>query len=557
MKPKRLLIVGGVAGGASCAARARRLAEDIEIVIFERGPHVSFANCGLPYYVGDVITDEEELLVASPELFANWFNVEVRTRTNVCGIDRVNRSIEIEDLQSGRRTTEPYDALVVAPGAMPLKPGLDGIDLPGIFTLRNIPDARQIMSWTRQPQARRAVVIGGGFIGLEMAENLHRRGIKVTIVEMLDQVMPTLDPEMASYVQTHLLDQGIALQLGDPVAGFEPGTEGGLAVKLASGTQLTADMAILAIGVRPETELIRQAGLPLGPTGGIRVDDHMQTPDDAIWAVGDAVEVAHYVSGDPSLIPLAGPANRQGRIAAEAIVGPDGSRRGFRGSQGTAICGVLDLTIAMTGLTEKGLQRKRDAGDGVDYEKIYLHPFDHARYYPGAERMTVKLVFSRPAGRLLGAQAVGGNGVAKRMDVLAMAIQQGTTVFDLEEAELCYAPQYGSAKDPVNMAGMIAANVLRGQLPVAHWADLDRLNPLLLDVREPEEYAEGHAAGAINMPLGSLRARYAELPRGGEIWTYCKVGQRSYYAARILQHHGFNVKSISGGFLLHPAVVRG
>ena len=547
----RILIVGGVAGGASCAARARRMSEKAEIIMFERGPYVSFANCGLPYYVGDVIPDERDLLIATPELFKERFNIEVRVRSEVRSIDRQKHEIEVRNGETGEVYREKYDALVLAPGAAPVRPPLPGIDLPGIFSLRTIPDSRQIREQIAGRKAKWAVVVGGGFVGLETTENLVRRGLSVTIVEMLPQVMPPIDPEMAAPIQEHLAANGVSLRLGDAVAGFEQGPgENMISVITKSGGRYVCDMVLLAIGVRPETKLARDAGLEIGGLGGIRVDDQMRTSDRRIWAVGDAVEVRDFVSGDWSLFPLAGVANRQGRIAADVILGR-GAR--FRGVQGTVVCKVFDITVAATGMSEKSLNRRKPRDREQHYEKIYLHPGHHVNYYPGAKPITMKLIFSAEDGKVLGAQAVGEEGVEKRIDVIAMAIQKGATVFDLEEAELCYAPQFGAAKDPVNIAGMIAANVLRGDAPVAHWADVRPPESYVLDVREPRDFDLGHVDGASNIPLHSLRARMSELPDDREILVYCAVGQRSYYASRALRLNGFPAKNISGGMKTYYA----
>jgi len=537
---KRVLIVGGVAGGASCAARLRRLDESAEIVVFERGPYVSFANCGLPYYIGDVIRDEAKLLVATPELFRARFNIDVRTQSEVVRIDRAAREIEVRDLGSGRAYRESYDALVLAPGAAPIRLPLPGIDLPGVFTLRTIPDSRRIRDWMLEKQARRAVVAGGGFIGLEMTENLSRRGLQVTIVEMADQLLPPLDPEMAELVRQHLVAQRVGVELGGAVAAFEQTAEG-LAVRTGNGRALPADIVILALGVRPESELARAAGLDLGARGGIRVDEQMRTSDPCVWAVGDAVETRDFVTGEWGVVPLAGPANRQGRIAANAICGRPG---GFRGVEATAVCGVFGLTVAMTGASEKTLRRIGWTG----YQAVYVHPGHRAAYYPGAQPIHLKLIFRASDGRILGAQAVGEEGVERRIDVIAMAIQKQGTVFDLEEAELCYAPQYGAAKDPVNMAGMAAANVARGDASLARWDDLPDTGALLVDVRDPAEYARDHIDGAVNIPLDQLRDRLNELPRDREIWVNCAAGQRSYYALRILNQRGFRARNLSGGY---------
>ncbi|MFC1994409.1 FAD-dependent oxidoreductase [Chloroflexota bacterium] len=545
---RRLLIVGGVAGGATCAARARRLSEEIEIIVFERGPYASFANCGLPYYVGDAIKEEKNLLVATPELFKSRFNIEVRVHSEVMGIDRKNNEIEVKDLKNGAVYRERYDALVLSPGSTPIKPSLSGIDLPGIFTLRTIPDSREIRKWITHRKAKEAIVVGGGFIGLEMTENLVKRGIKVRIVERLLQVMPPIDPEMAVAVHDHLTLKGVSLCLGDGVAGFEQAADGGIIVITESGQRYIADMVILAIGVRPEVALAKEAGLEIGSLGGIRVDDGMRTSDERILAVGDAVEVRDFITGQWVLIPLAGPANRQGRIAADVVLGRDSK---FRGVQGTAVCRVFDITIASTGASEKTLRKHSIAGKPADFEKIYLHPGHHAAYYPGAKPMTMKLIFSNGDGRILGAQTVGEEGVDKRIDVISMAIQRGSTVFDLEEAELCYAPQFGTAKDPVNVAGMIAANAVRGDTPVVHWEDVGQKEATILDVRNPDEFDEGHVEGAVNIPLGILRERMSDLPHDREVLAYCEVGQRSHYATRALCLNNFSARNISGGFKLY------
>jgi NADPH-dependent 2,4-dienoyl-CoA reductase/sulfur reductase-like enzyme/rhodanese-related sulfurtransferase len=546
----RVLIVGGVAGGASCAARLRRLDESLEIVLFDRGPYVSFANCGLPYYVGNVISEERSLLVASAQLFRERFNVAVHTNTEVVGIDREARTLAVRDLLTGESRLERYDALVLSPGAAPIRPPLPGLDLQGIFAVRTIPDTRQIRSWIEDNSARAAVVIGGGFIGLEMVENLLHRGLAVTVLEKLDQVMPPFDPEMAVPLMEHLRAKGVNLHLGDGLARIEQRREGAgarLTVVAESGAELPADLVILAIGVRPETTLARQAGLQIGPRGGIAVDEEMRTSDTCIWAVGDAVEKLDIVTGQETVLPLAGPANREGRIAAESIAG---RKTRFRGVQATAVVGVLGITAASTGASEKGLLRA-----GVtNFHKVYLHPGHHAGYYPGARPIHLKLLFSVPDGRILGAQAVGEEGVEKRIDVIATAIQFDGTVHDLAEAQLCYAPQYGAAKDPVNLAGMLAENVLNGDMPLADWRQLGTTNALLLDTREPAEFDAGHIPGAINLPLSQMRSRFAELPKDREIWICCGVGQRAYYATRFLAQHGYRPSNLPGGYTTYEAM---
>ena len=499
MSSKRVLIVGGVAGGASCAARLRRMDERAEIYIFERSGDVSFANCGLPYYIGGAITDRRRLLVATPERFRDFFNIEVRTRHEVCNIDRPIQTIEVRNVATGAVAVERYDALVLAPGAEPLRPPLPGIDQPGIFAVRNMDDVDQIHAWIDHRRVIRAVVVGGGYIGLEMAENLSHRGISVTLLELAEQVMPPADAEMVEPLHEELKRQGVDLRLGNAVTAFEPGPRETITVVAQHDERFSADLVVMGMGVRPDTKLARAAGLEIGPSGGIRVDDQMRTSDPHIFAVGDAVEVRNFVTGRPALVPLAGPANRQGRVAADVICGRDAH---FRGSQGTAVVGVFDLTFAMTGESEKSL-----LAGGIAFEKSYVHPTHHASYYPGAERISLKLLFSPDSGRVLGAQAVGRAGVEKRIDVLAMAIQMKATVFDLEEAELCYAPQYGSAKDPVNLAGFVAANILRGDVRVGHWSEWKRRQasgdgPATLDVRP----ATAVAAEAIPHPHPLRRA---------------------------------------------------
>lgn len=538
---KRVLIVGGLAGGATCAARLRRLDESAQVIVFERGPHVSVATCGLPYWIGGVIQEEGKLLQATPEVFGRNFNIEVRAAHEVTAIDRAEARVEVRELDSGRLYREPYDALVLAPGAQPVRPPLPGIELPGIFALRSLTDSRRIRDWIAARAPRRAVIVGAGYIGLEMAETLAHCGLKVTLVEALEQVLPALDPEMAEPLGRHLETHRVDLRLGEPVAGFEAAAEGGLVAQTAGGRRVAADIVLLAMGVRPEVTLAQAAGLEIGTCGGIRADEHMRTSDPRVWAVGDAVEVRDFVTGAWRLAPLAGLAHRQARVAADAICGR-ASR--FRGAQVTAACSVFGMTAAVTGATEKTL---RSAGIS-SYEVTYLHPGDHAGYFPGATPIHLKLIFTRPQGRLLGAQAVGKHGVEKRIDVLSMALQRGATVFDLEEAELCYAPQLGSAKDPVNLAGMTAANMLRGDLEPAPWSQLGRAAAVLVDVREPHEFAADHIEGAINLPLTQLRKRFEELPREREIWLYCEVGQRSYYALRFLKQRGFKVRSLPGGY---------
>jgi len=550
----KVIIVGGVAGGASCAARLRRLDEKAEIIMLERGPYVSYANCGLPYHIGGVIEKESSLLVASEATFRDQFAIDVRTRCEVVGISATKKTVELKNHVTGEVTVESYDKLVLSPGAAPIRPPLPGIDLPGIFSVRTIPDARDINAWISRhdlpdysetgfqavTKPKRAVVVGGGFIGLEMAENLVHLGLEVTIVEMLDQVMPPLDPEMARLVERHLEKHDVRLALNDAVAGFNQTENGSLEVLTKSGKAHPAEIVIMAIGVRPETGMAKMAGLTIGERGGIRVDEQMRTSNPDIFAVGDAVEVKDFVTGEWSLIPLAGPANRQGRIVADIIAGRS-SR--FRGTQGTSICLVFEAAVASTGISEKVLARLGDK----DFEKIYLYPNSHAGYYPGARLLAIKVIYRKSDGRLLGAQVLGQDGVTKRIDSFAMAIQMGCTIYDLEEAELCYAPPFGSAKDPVNFAGMVAADVVRGDMPLCHWGSVD--GGFFLDVRNPEELAVESVPGATNIPLPNLRERLGEIPRDREILVICRSGQRAYYATRILLQNGFKARNISGGML--------
>jgi NADPH-dependent 2,4-dienoyl-CoA reductase/sulfur reductase-like enzyme/rhodanese-related sulfurtransferase len=553
----KVIIIGGVAGGASCAARLRRLDENTEIVMVERGPYVSYANCGLPYHVGGVIPEESSLLVATAEMFQTLFKVDARTRCEAIAISPEQKTVDLKDLETGEVTTESYDKLVLSPGAPSIRPPIPGIDLPGIFSVRTVPDARHIREWLEKgtpflagmnrysgiqairPKTR-AVVVGGGFIGLEMTENLAHRGFDVTLLEMGDQVLGPMDREMARMVEGYLEHHGVNVVLNDGAAEFRQTPDGALEVHTQSGAMFPADIVVLGLGVRPDTELAKQAGLEIGELGGIRTDEQMRTSEPDIFAAGDAVEVRDFVTGEWSLVALAGPANRQGRIIADVIAGRD-SR--FRGTQGTAIIGLFEGTAAWTGASEKTLQRL----DDEDYEKIYLFPNSHAGYYPGAKPIAMKVLFRKSDGRLLGAQALGEDGVDKRISALAGLLQMGATVYDLEESELCYAPQFGSAKDPVNFAGMIAAGVLSGDMPISHWHEMGE--GVILDVRDPFELAVENVEGVVNIPLGQLRGRLDELPRDKTIHVFCRSGQRSYYATRLLLQNGFDVKNISGGTL--------
>jgi NADPH-dependent 2,4-dienoyl-CoA reductase/sulfur reductase-like enzyme/rhodanese-related sulfurtransferase len=553
----KVIIVGGVAGGASCAARLRRLDEKAEILMVERGPYVSYANCGLPYHVGRVIEKESSLLVASEKLFREQFAIDVRTNCEAVEIMPKDKQVKLRNVKTGEVIIEAYDKLVLSPGAVSVRPPLPGIDLPGIFHVRTVPDARHINEWiekgslflagmdkysgfqTVKPKIR-AVVIGGGFIGLEMVENLVHRGFDVTLIELIDQVLPPVDPEHARVLEAHMKRHGVDVVLNDGVAGFKQISNGAIEVQTKSAKTFPADLVILALGVRPDTTLAKAAGLKIGERGGIRVDDQMRTSNPDIFAVGDAIEVKDWVTGQQSLIPLAGPANRQGRIAADVIAGRD-SR--FRGVQGTSIVKVFDVTVAWVGVSEKQLKRMAD----TDYEKIYLYPNSHAGYYPGAKPIALKVIFRKSNGRVIGALGLGEDNVDKRISTIAGMMQMNATVYDLEEAELCYAPPFGSAKDPVNFAGMVAADILRGDMPLVHWDTAK--NGFLLDVREPAELAVESVPEAVNIPMGQLRARLSELPRDREINVVCRSGQRAYIATRMLLQKGFQAKTVSGGML--------
>ncbi len=552
----KVIIVGGVAGGASCAARLRRLDEKAEILMVERGPYVSYANCGLPYYVGGSIDEESKLLVATEQMFKVIFNMGCRTNCEVVDISAKEKIVKLKNHLTGEVTTEKYDKLVLSPGAAPVRPNLPGLDLPGIFSVRTVADSKNIREWLDRDtdnsvgnsftgvdkisRPKKAVVIGGGFIGLEMAENLVERALNVTLIEKLDQVMPPLDPEMARIVKRYMKKHGITVKTGDGVASFRKGEKDALEVVTEKGKVYEADIVVMSIGVKPELELAKMAGIKVGELGGIRVNEHMVTSDPDILAVGDAVEVKDFVTGQWTLIPLAGPANRQGRIAADVIAGRTSK---FRGTQGTSICKLFDAAIAQTGVSEKTLKKLGD----TDYEKVYLFPNSHAGYYPGAKMLIIKMIFRKSDGKVLGSQVLGEDGVTKRIDSFAMAIQMGCTIYDLEESELCYAPPFGSAKDPVNFAGMIAANILRGDMPVVHWDSLG--DSFLLDVRNPQEVEADPVPGAVNIPLPMLRSRLAELPKDKQIASFCRSAQRSYYATRILLQNGFRAVNISGSML--------
>ncbi len=547
----RYVIIGGVAGGATAAARLRRLDEKAEIVILERGEFVSFANCGLPYFIGGAITRREKLFLQTPRGFKDRFNIDVRVKTEAVRIRAAERVVEIRDLETGARSDLSYDALVLSPGAEPVKPRIPGVDDPAVFTVRNVPDADAIIRRIESAGAGKAVVVGAGFIGLEMAENLSRRGLSVTLVEALDQVLPVMDFEMAAPIQAVLRSHGVDLRLGARVEGFARDAKG-LSVLLGGGAALPADIVILSIGVKPEIGLARDAGLAIGPAGGIGVNGRMQTSDPAIYAVGDAIEFPHPVTGKPSLAYLAGPANRQGRIAADNIA--LGGRSAYRGSVGTAIVRVFELDAGICGLSEKGL-----LAAGIPHRSIVVHGNAHAGYYPDHKPISIKLLFAPETGRLLGAQAVGGEGVDKRIDVLSMTIRNGGNVRDLAELEHAYAPQFSPARDPVMVAGFAAENALSGLVKPVAWKDVPALAAAgcrLLDVRSPKEFAAGTIEGAVNIPVDELRSRLQELKRDEPVMTFCAMGLRSYVAARVLMQNGFtDVSCLSGGFATYgPAM---
>lgn len=540
---KKIVIVGGVAGGASCAARLRRQDESAQITMFEKGPYVSFANCGLPYYIGNVIQQQDDLLIADTKLFDERFRIDARVFHEVKTIDREKKIVTVCDLKSGKTFEESYDHLVLSPGASPLRAPLPGIDTPGIFTIRSVPDSNQVKAWIEMHHVDRAVVIGGGFIGLEMAENLVHRDIKVNLIERDKQIMPALDREMTAPVVEALEKNGIGVLLGDSVTSFEQ-TDVDIKVHTQAGRLIHADMVILAIGVAPDSSLARNVGLELTERGHIVVNDRLQTSDPLIYALGDAVQVVNAVTGKPCVLPLAGPANRQGRLVADVISGRD---RAFRGVQGTSVCGLFDVTLAATGLSEKQMD-----GGSIDYSAIYAHPNNHVGYYPGAAPISMKLLFDNRDGRVLGAQAVGKKGVERRIDVIAMAIQQGATVYDLEEAELCYAPQYGAAKDPVNILGMIGSNVMRGDLKITPWEEVGKGGATVLDVRTYSEIAISpilNRGDVKHIPIDELRDRIDELNREAPIHVSCAVGARANNAVRLLTHHGFDATLLPGGTL--------
>ncbi|EKO3821084.1 FAD-dependent oxidoreductase [Vibrio harveyi] len=557
----KIVIIGGVAGGASAAARARRLSEDAEIIMFERGPFVSFANCGLPYHIGGDIQERSKLLLQTPESFLARFNVDVRVMNEVVSINRQDKTVTVKNLLDGSEYQESYDFLLLSPGAGPVVPPIPGIDNPLTHSLRNIPDMDRIIKTIATNKVEHATVVGGGFIGLEMMEAFHQLGVKTTLVEMADQVMTPVDREMAGFAHAEIREKGVDLRLGvalssveyvanQSVANIEAGEDdahqhlqGKLTLCLNNGDQLDTDILIMAIGVRPETKLAQEAGLQIGALGGIYTNEYMQTSDPSIYAVGDAVEEKDFVTGEQTLVPLAGPANRQGRMAADNMLG---RQETYQGTQGTAICKIFNLAVASTGKNEKQLKR-----DNITYEKVYVHTASHASYYPGAETVSFKMLFDPATGKILGAQAVGKDGVDKRIDVMAVAQRAGMTVEQLQHLELTYAPPYGSAKDVINQAAFVANNIMKGDATAIHFDEIDNLSEdqVLLDVRNPGELESvGFIDGAINIPVDQLRQRMNELPKDKEIVIYCQVGLRGNVAYRQLVNSGFKARNLLGGY---------
>ncbi|MEG9415896.1 FAD-dependent oxidoreductase [Vibrio cholerae] len=557
----KILIVGGVAGGASAAARARRLSEDAQIIMFERGNFVSFANCGLPYHIGGDIKDRSKLLLQTPESFLARFNVDVRIMNEVLSINRQDKTVAVKNLLDGSEYEETYDFLLLSPGASPIVPPIPGLNNPLTHSLRNIPDMDRIIKSIQMNKPEHATVVGGGFIGLEMMEAFHQLGIKTSLIEMADQVMTPVDREMAGFAHAEIRAKGIDLKLGvalesvqflrnEHIASIEAGEnekhqhlEGELELTLNNGEKIITDILIMAIGVRPETKLAIEAGLKIGALGGIYTNEYMQTSDPSIYAVGDAVEEKDFVTGEQTLVPLAGPANRQGRMAADNMLGRNES---YQGTQGTAICKIFDLAVASTGKNEKQLKR-----EGIAYEKVYVHTASHASYYPGAEVVSFKMLFDPQTGKIFGAQAVGKDGIDKRIDVMAVAQRAGMTVEQLQHLELTYAPPFGSAKDVINQAAFVATNLIKGDAKAIHFDEIDNLTDeqVLLDVRNPMELQNmGYLPGAINIPVDQLRQRMNELPKDKEIVIYCQVGLRGNVAYRQLVNNGFKARNLIGGY---------
>ena len=544
---QKVIIIGGVAGGATAAAKLRRISEEVEIIVIERGEYISFANCGLPYYIGGTITDRSKLLVQTVEGMSGRFNMDIRNLSEAVKIDHENKKVIIKNLRNDKVYEESYDKLLLSPGASPIVPPIPGLkENETLFTLRNIPDTDRIKKYVDDHKPEKAVVVGGGFIGIEMAENLVDRGIEVTMIEMSQQVMAPIDIEMASLLHTHIREKGVNLIIGNGVQSFE---DQGRKVILADGTEVATNMTILSIGVRPENQLAKEAGLELGARGHIVVNEFLQTSQEDIYAVGDAIEVVDYINGQKAAIALAGPANRQGRIAAKNMMG--GSEK-YQGTLGSSVAKVFDLTVASTGNNEKTLKRYE-----IPYEVLHIHPSSHAGYYPGAAQMSMKLIFDKETGKIYGAQAIGADGVEKRIDVIATAIKGGLTVEDLTNVELCYAPPYSSAKDPVNMAGYVATNLVEGELEHIQWHEVDEIianGGLVIDVREPIEREFGFIKSSINIPLDQLRNRLEEIPQDQTVYVSCQVGLRGYLASQILKNNGYSVKNVDGGWKTYSSV---
>lgn len=548
---KKVLIVGGVAGGATAAARIRRLDEQAEVIIFERSGFVSYANCGLPYYIGGIIEDKEELTLQTPEHFRERFRIDVRVHHEVTAIHPDKKTVTVKNLETGESFEESYDKLLLSPGARPVQPNLPGAGMEHLFTLRTVEDTLKIRDFVVKEKPKSAVLAGGGYIGLEVAENLRELGMDVTIVQRPNQVLNPLDYEMATFVHAKLREKGIHLMLGHSVEGFEKDSDS-LKVLLKDADPLKADMVILAIGVAPDTHLAKDAGLKLGIKNSIVVNDHMETSVPDIYAVGDAVEVHHMVTGQQALISLAGPANKQGRIAADNICGGDSA---YKGSQGSSVIKIFDMTVATTGLNEQAAKKS-----GIDCDKVYLSPSSHASYYPGGTMMTMKVLFEKGSYRLLGAQIIGYDGVDKRIDVLATAMNAGMSALELKDLDLAYAPPYSSAKDPVNMAGFMIDNIEKGTLKQFFWNEVGELpdddSVVLLDARTPEEYERGHINGFVNIPLDELRDRISEIRKGLPVYVMCRSGLRSYLACRILMQNGFDCYNFSGGYRLYETIYK-
>ena len=548
---KKVVIIGGVAGGATAAARIRRLDENAEIIMFERSGFVSYANCGLPYYIGGVIEDQEELTLQTPEMFMKRFRIDVRVKHEVTAIHPEKKTVTVRRLEDNTVFEESYDKLLLASGAKPVRPSLPGMDIPNLYTLRTVEDTLRIHAFVQKEKPKSVVIAGGGYIGVEVAENLRDLGIQVTIVQRPNQLLNPLDYDMASFVHAKMRQKGVRLMLGHSVEGFAE-ENGQIQVILKDAEPLQADMVLLAIGVQPDTELAKNAGIKLGIKGSILVNNHMETSVPDIYAAGDAVEVKHYITGEKALISLAGPANKQGRIAADNICGGDSA---YLGSQGSSVIKVFDMTVAVTGLNERAAKAA-----GLDYDKVFLSPSSHASYYPGAQVMTMKVVFEKKTYKLLGAQIIGYEGVDKRIDVLATAMHAGLTDIELKNLDLSYAPPYSSAKDPVNMAGFMIENIAQNKLQQFFWDEVEELprdgSVTLLDARTPEEYTLGKMDGFINIPLDELRDRLVEIPLGKDVYVVCQSGLRSYLACRILMQNGYRCHNFSGGYRLYETIYR-